>query len=163
MSRRGDLEHVAKDLHKELKGPILYGFFGWSFPFTGQNLLESLAEITAETGIDERVEHRVQMAGPGDYGEDCLVVGETLNVKGNEGSGEGGGQPTLSPQMAIIGENRKKGVQQRMKTPTTMDNVRAALCSFSCFIIWRLFSRTPPPNLRLWLVELPLSNPMVCC
>ena len=44
---------------------------------------------------------------------------------------------------AINGEKMKNGIQQSINTPTTIDNVRAALCSCTYFIICLDFSLTP--------------------
>jgi len=52
-------------------------------------------------------------------------------------------------QRTIMGAKMKKGVQLRINTPTTIERVRAALCSCMYRIIWRDFSRIPPVKPRL--------------
>lgn len=51
-----------------------------SLALAGEDLLEGPSEIARKPRVDERIEHRVQMTGPGEDGEHRVAIGrKTLN------------------------------------------------------------------------------------
>ena len=69
----------GNELRKDQRQRGLECGFDSSLSSAGEDLFECSTEVPGESRVDQRVEHRIHVAGPGDKCENCFLMGESLN------------------------------------------------------------------------------------
>lgn len=79
----------------------------------GEYLLEGATKLPTEATVNQRVEHRVDVAEPSENGEDEILVGETVVARDDENVEDEKGRPA--------GDERPHNNPQRTSRPLFLD------------------------------------------